>query len=83
MGNMYNMMGDIPQAMEYYEKAGEIFEKYGWNESNAILHYNMGETWLDEEDFHRAKAEYDKSLSFAQASGDTLMIVEAWKVSIR
>ena len=79
MGNMYNMMGDIPQAMEYYEKAGELFEKYGWNESNAILHYNMGETWLDEEDFTRAKSEYDKSLSFAQASGDTLMIVEAWK----
>ena len=79
IGNLYNMMGNIPQAMEYYEKAGEIFEKYGWNESNAILHYNMGETWLDEEDFHRAKAEYDKSLSFAQASGDTLMIVEAWK----
>ena len=79
MGNMYNMMGDIPQAMEYYEKAGEIFEKYGWNESNSILHYNMGETWLDEEDFHRAKAEYDKSLSFAEASGDTLMIVDAWK----
>lgn len=79
IGNLYNMMGDIPQAMEYYEKAGEIFEKYGWNESNAILHYNMGETWLDEEDFHRAKAEYDKSLSFAEASGDTLMIVEAWK----
>jgi DNA-binding CsgD family transcriptional regulator len=79
MGNMYNMMGDIPQAMEYYEKAGEIFEKYGWNESNAILHYNMGETWLDKEDFHRAKAEYDMSLSFAEASGDTLMIVEAWK----
>lgn len=79
MGNMYNMMGDIPQAMEYYEKAGELFEKHGWSESNAILHYNMGETWVDEEDFTRAKAEYDKSLSFAQASGDTLMIVEAWK----
>ncbi len=79
IGNLYNMMGDIPQAMEYYEKAGEIFEKYGWNESNSILHYNMGETWLDEEDFHRAKVEYDKSLSFAEASGDTLMIVDAWK----
>ena len=79
MGNMYNMMGDIPKAMEYYEKAGEIFEKHGWNESNAILHYNMGETWLDEEDFSRAKTEYDKSLSFAEASGDTLMIVDAWK----
>ena len=65
--------------MDYYEKAGAIFEKYGWNESNSILHYNMGETWLDEGDFRKARAEYDKAMAFADASGDSLMIVQAWK----
>ena len=79
IGNLYNMMDSIPQAMDYYEKAGAIFEKYGWNESNSILHYNMGETWLDEGDFHKAKAEYDKAMAFANASGDSLMIVDVWK----
>ena len=79
IGNLYNMMGDIPRAMEYYEKAGELFEKYGWNESNSILHYNMGETWIDEGDLRQARKEYDKSLAFAQASGDTLMLVNTWK----
>ncbi len=79
IGNLYNMMDSIPQAMDYYEKAGAIFEKYGWNESNSILHYNMGETWLDEGDAHKAKAEYDKAMAFADASGDSLMIVQAWK----
>ena len=79
IGNLYNMMDSIPQAMDYYEKAGAIFEKYGWNESNSILHYNMGETWLDEGDTHKAKAEYDKAMAFADASGDSLMIVQAWK----
>ena len=79
IGNLYNMMDSIPQAMDYYEKAGAIFEKYGWNESNSILHYNMGETWLDEGDTHKAKAEYDKAMAFADASGDSLMIVDVWK----
>ena len=79
IGNLYNMMDSIPQAMEYYEKAGAIFEKYGWNESNSILHYNMGETWIDEGDLRKAKAEYDKAMAFAQASGDSLMIVDVWK----
>ncbi len=79
IGNLYNMMDSIPQAMEFYEKAGVIFEKYGWNESNSILHYNMGETWLDEGESRKAKAEYDKALDFALASGDSLMIVDVWK----
>ena len=79
IGNLYNMMDSIPQAMDYYEKAGQIFEKYGWNESNSILHYNMGETWVDEKDFRMARREYDKAMDFARASGDSLMIVNAWK----
>ena len=72
-------MDSIPKAMEYYEKAGAVFEKYGWNESNSILHYNMGETWMDEGDFKQAASEYERAMEFAQAAGDSLLIVEAWK----
>ena len=79
IGNLYNMMDSIPQAMDYYEKAGVIFEKYGWNESNSVLHYNMGETWMDEGDLKKARTEYDKAMAFADASGDSLMIVDVWK----
>ena len=79
IGNLYNMMDSIPKAMEYYEKAGAVFEKYGWNESNSILHYNMGETWMDEGDFKQAASEYERAMEFAQAAGDSLLIVEAWK----
>lgn len=79
IGNLYNMMDSIPQAMAYYEKAGVIFEKYGWNESNSVLHYNMGETWMDEGNLKKARTEYDKAMAFAESSGDSLMIVQAWK----
>ena len=66
LGNMYNMMD--------YKKAGEIFDKYGWKESNAILWYNMGETWLDEGDYSQAEECYNKSLGYARESGDSLQI---------
>ena len=79
IGNLYNMMDSIPQAMEYYRRAGEIFERHGWNESNAILYYNMGETWREELDFKQAKECYDTSLKYALASGDSLQISMAMK----
>ncbi len=79
IGNCLNMMDSIPRAMEYYRKAGEIFEKHGWNESNAILYYNMGETWREEKDFDQAKECYDTSLKYALESGDSLQISAAMK----
>ena len=79
IGNCLNMMDSIPQAMEYYRKAGEIFEKHGWNESSAILYYNMGETWREENEFKQAKECYDTSLKYALASGDSLQISSAMK----
>lgn len=79
LGNLYNMMDDLPKAMEYYEKAGAIFEKYGWNESNSILYYNIGETWVDAGEPKKAKPAYEKALHYALASGDSLMIANVYK----
>lgn len=79
IGNLYNEMDSIPQAMDYYSKAGKIFDKYGWNESNTILHYNIGETWLDLKENRKAKEAYGKALDYAVQSQDSLYIVMAWK----
>ena len=78
IGNLYNMMDSIPQAMEYYRMAGEIFDRYGWNESNSILYHNIGETYLDLKDYPQARENYEKSLHYALASGDTLQISSAY-----
>ena len=79
LGNLYNMMGDIPKAMEYYELAGVIFEKHGWLESSSVLHYNMGETWMEQGDPDKAEPEYEKALSFAREAGDSLCMAYAQK----
>lgn len=78
IGNLYNMMDSIPQAMEYYRMAGEIFDRYGWNESNSILYHNIGETFLDLKDYPQALDNYERSLHYALASGDTLQISSAY-----
>ena len=79
VGNLYNEMGNIPVAMDYYAKAGAIFDKYGWNESNSVLWYNIGETWMDEGELAKAKKAYEKAVDYAKASADSLMLIVAYK----
>ena len=79
LGNLFNTMGDIPEAMRLYAKAGEIFEQYGWNTSSAVLYYNIGETWTDQKAFAKARDAYQKSLSFAQTANDSLWVAYAHK----
>ena len=77
IGNLYNMMDSIPQAMNWYWKAGAIFDKYGWNQSNAILYYNIGETWVEQGSLRKAAQAYEKALTYAQ--GDSLMVAMVQK----
>ena len=79
LGNLYNMMDSIDIAFAYYTKAGEIFDRYGWNESNAVLHYNMGETWLDQGDFSKAHECYEAALRYGRQAGDSLWIATPLK----
>ncbi|MBQ3765537.1 MAG: LuxR family transcriptional regulator [Bacteroidales bacterium] len=79
IGNLYNMMDSIPKAMEYYRLAGEIFDKHGWNESNSVLYYNIGETWLEEKDYRQALPAYEKSLEYARMAEDSLLVANALK----
>ncbi len=77
IGNLYNVMDSLPQAMEYYEKAGAIFEKYGWKENSSILYHNMGETWLENGNLAEAEKCYEKALQFGLEAADSLQIAEA------
>ena len=77
IGNLYNMMDSIPLAMDWYGKAGAIFDKYGWRQSNAILYYNIGETWVEQGSLWKAIQAYEKYLGYA--TGDSLMVAMAQK----
>ncbi|MBP3202349.1 MAG: tetratricopeptide repeat protein [Bacteroidales bacterium] len=77
IGNLYNMMDSIPQAMDWYGKAGAIFDKYGWNQSNAILYYNIGETWVEQGEHRKATQAYEKALVYAD--GDSLIVAMSQK----
>ncbi|MBP5336387.1 MAG: tetratricopeptide repeat protein [Bacteroidales bacterium] len=77
LGNLYADVDSIQVAMEYYRKAGEIFERNEWWESNSVLYHNMGETWLDAGNLKEAAACYDQALYFGREAEDSLLIAEA------
>ena len=78
-GNFYAVQDSIEQASFYYNKAAEIFDKYEDYQQNAILYYNLGEIRMDAGDKKQAKADYDRSLTAARQSGDSLMVAIARK----
>lgn len=77
LGNFYASQDSLEQFAYYYDKAGNIFEKWGWWEDCSTLHLNIGEVYADNGELKRAKTEYDKALYFARQSGDSLMIAKA------
>ncbi len=77
IGNLYASIDSFPQAMEYYRKAGELFEKNGWNESSSVLYQNMGETWLDAGNLKEAETCYNQALQFGKVADDSLLIAKA------
>ncbi len=79
LGNLYSMMDSTSVAMEYYEKAAEIFKSHSWNESSADLYYNMGETMRYDGELAQAEKYYQKSLDYALLTGDSLFVATAYK----
>ena len=77
LGNFYAAQDSVAQFVHYYDKAGAIFEKWGWWEDCSTLHRNIGEVYTDSGDLKRARPEYEKALAFAQRSGDSLIIANA------
>lgn len=74
LGNLYNIQGKLHLALDYYQKALPIFTRNGWKESESILHYNVGELYLELGNNKAAEENYRKALNAAQQTGDSLMM---------
>ena len=57
LGNLYNLQDKALLAIEYYQKALPIFEKYGWQQSQTVLHHNVAELWLSMGNNQKAEQE--------------------------
>ena len=77
IGNIYNMQGMCHEAVEYYQKALPIFEKYDWKESQTLAYYNIGEMYWGMENYAHAKINFIKMDSLAHVTGDSLFIIYA------
>ena len=74
IGNLYNIQDKALLAIEYYQKALPIFEKYGWLESQTILHHNVAELYLSMGNNKKAEYHYTQAIKTGTASKDSLMM---------
>ena len=82
MGNLFNIQGKHHEALEYYQKALSIFEKWGWQESQTIAHEKIGEMYRTMNNFEQATHYFIKMDSLAYVTGDSLRIATAkWYLS--
>jgi tetratricopeptide (TPR) repeat protein len=75
IGNLYNIQDKNLLAIEYYQKAMPIFEKYGWRESLTILHHNIAELYLSMGNDKEAERHYRQAIAKGKETGDSLMMV--------
>ncbi len=74
LGNLNVDRDSIDVALRYYELAGQLFEKHGWIEQLAVLYNNESELYRRLTNNRRALECAKTSYSYAQQSGDSLMI---------
>lgn len=74
IANVYNMQDQALLAIEYYQKALPIFEKYNWLESQTILYHNIGELYLSMGNTDEAKRNYELAVKKGTETGDSLMV---------
>lgn len=79
LGNLYSIQDSTELAMEYYSKAGALFDKYGWDSSNSVLYGNMGTTMREAGRFKEAKEYALRSLEYAKLAGDSLLVAGSCK----
>lgn len=75
MGNYYNYMGDVLKAIEEYQMALPIFEKYDRKESQLILYSNVASLYISIENLDQAEVNMLKALNISKEINDSLMIV--------
>lgn len=74
IGNLYNIQDEVLLAIEYYQKALPIFEKYNWRESQTILYHNIGELYFSMGNNEEAKRNFRLAIEKGTATGDSLMV---------
>ena len=79
IGNCYNYQNKCQLAIEYYNKALQLFEKYNWMESQVIAYSNIGQMYQAMMNDSEAEFYYKKGMEVAEKTGDSLMIATFYK----
>jgi len=70
IGFIYNNQGDIPKALEYFNKSLNILEEIGDKKGMAYSFNNIGAIYKNQGDIPKALEYYNKSLNIKEEIGD-------------
>ena len=65
IANVYNMQGQYHEAISYYFKSLEIFEKYNWTQNQSIAYFNIGIIYISMANYEQAEINLLKSEALA------------------
>lgn len=74
IANNYNAQDMATEAIHYYSKMLEVLQKYNWRENQALLFYNIGELYLNENNIKQATENYERAVEIANSTGDSLIV---------
>ena len=77
IGNLYNILGKCPEAIDYYTRALKLFEKYDWKKSQSTAYENIGAMYLSMGNYPQAEINLTKLDLLAHATGDSSKIAHA------
>jgi tetratricopeptide (TPR) repeat protein len=69
-GFIYNIKGDIPKALEYFEKSLKLQEEIGYKVGIAELLSNIGVIYYNQNEKNKALDYYKRSLKIREELGD-------------
>ena len=77
MANVYNMQGQYQEAISYYFKALDVFEKYNRTQNQTITYFNIGIIYIPMANYEEAEVNLLKSETLALELSDSSYIANA------
>jgi len=78
IANLYSKQGNDREAINYYLMMLKILERNGWRHNMMLLYKNVGETYLNLDNYKEAEAYFLKTKALAGELNDSVYISESF-----
>ncbi len=69
IGVLYGHMGNLSQALKYFDESRKLYEEIGDKTGLSLVYQNMGKAWSEAGYYKKALKEFQKSLGISTKAG--------------